>query len=139
MAAYGWSCATGHAAWTPRDGAQLVSLGGDLLLLGGWNTDPELLVSGGTSEVCSEVWRSADDGRSWTLATNEPGWSGRHCMGAVVHDDQIYIIGAESASRPPPITSCSPRRPPPGPPLRRPQPGRRVALGGRRGLGARDG
>jgi len=129
MAAYGWSCATGHAAWTPRDGAQLVSLGGDLLLLGGWNTDPELLVSGGTSEVCSEVWRSADDGRSWTLATNEPGWSGRHCMGAVVHDDQIYIIGAESASRPPPITSCSPRQPPPGPPAQTPT---RTTCGARR-------
>ena len=44
MAAYSWSCATGHAAWTPRDGAQLVRLGGDLFLLGGWTTDPELLV-----------------------------------------------------------------------------------------------
>ena len=61
--AYRWSCVNSEVAWSPRDGAQLVSFQGKLFLLGGWNqyagerTD---LAGAGTgsfeSEVCSEVW-----------------------------------------------------------------------------------
>ena len=34
---YGWSCVSSEVAWSPRDGAQLVSFQGKLFLLGGWN------------------------------------------------------------------------------------------------------
>jgi hypothetical protein len=35
--AYRWSCVSSEVAWSPRDGAQLVSFQGKLFLLGGWN------------------------------------------------------------------------------------------------------
>ena len=35
--AYRWSCVSSEVAWSPRDGAQLVSFGHKLFLLGGWN------------------------------------------------------------------------------------------------------
>lgn len=101
--AYRWSCVNSEVAWSPRDGAQLVSFQGKLFLLGGWNqyagerTD---LAGAGTgsfeSEVCSEVWCSDDDGR-WYLAATAP-WSGRHMHGAVVHDGHIWVIGAENGT-----------------------------------------
>ena len=100
---YRWSCVSSEVAWSPRDGAQLVSFQGKLFLLGGWNqyagerTD---LAGAGTgsfeSEVCSEVWCS-DDGGSWYLAATAP-WSGRHMHGAVVHDGHIWVIGAENGT-----------------------------------------
>ena len=34
---------------------------------------------------------------SWSLAATAP-WSGRHMHGAVVHDDHIWIVGAESGT-----------------------------------------
>jgi len=101
--AYRWSCVSSEVAWSPRDGAQLVSFQGKLFLLGGWNqyagerTD---LAGAGTgsfeSEVCSEVWCS-DDGGRWYLAATAP-WSGRHMHGAVVHDGHIWVIGAENGT-----------------------------------------
>ncbi len=100
---YRWSCVSSEVAWSPRDGAQLVSFQGKLFLLGGWNqyagerTD---LAGAGTgsfeSEVCSEVWCS-DDGGSWYLAATAP-WSSRHMHGAVVHDSHIWVIGAENGT-----------------------------------------
>ena len=91
---YKWSCVRSEAEWTPRDGAQLVSFKGRLFLLGGWNSYPEVLAAGSSSQVCSQVW-SSEDGASWSLATVAP-WTGRHCMGAVVHDDFLWVVGAEN-------------------------------------------
>ncbi len=100
---YRWSCVSSEVAWSPRDGAQLVSFQGKLFLLGGWNQyagDRTDLAGTGTgsfeSEVCSEVWCS-DDGGSWYLAATAP-WSGRHMHGAVVHDGHIWVIGAENGT-----------------------------------------
>ena len=100
---YTWSCVTSEVAWSPRDGAQLVSFHDKLFLLGGWNQyagDRADLAGAGSgsfeSEVCCEVWCS-DDGRSWSLAVTAP-WSGRHMHGAVVHDDHIWVIGAENGT-----------------------------------------
>ena len=100
---YTWSCVTSEVAWSPRDGAQLVSFHDKLFLLGGWNQyagDRADLAGAGSgsfeSEVCSEVWCS-DDGRSWSLAVTAP-WSGRHMHGAVVHDDHIWVVGAENGT-----------------------------------------
>ena len=68
--AYNWSCVSSEAAWSPRDGAQLVSFQGKLFLLGGWNQyagERADLAGAGKgsfeSEVCSEVWCSDDGGR----------------------------------------------------------------------------
>jgi hypothetical protein len=78
---YGWSCVSGVVPWSPRDGAQLVSLNGRLFLLGGWNqyaeSNADLAGAGaGTfdSEVCSEVWASDSAGASWEFVGAAP-WS----------------------------------------------------------------
>ena len=99
---YRWSCVSSDVAWSPRDGAQLVSFHDKLFLLGGWNQyagQRDDLAGGGVgafeSEVCSEVWCSEDDGASWSLTTTAP-WSGRHMHGAVVHDDHMWIVGSEN-------------------------------------------
>ena len=101
---YRWTCVTSDVPWLPRDGATLISLDGKLFLLGGWNqyaeARPDLAGEGEgrfESEVCSEVWCSEDDGRSWFLAATAP-WSGRHMHGGVVHDGYIWIVGAENAT-----------------------------------------
>ena len=101
---YSWSCVSSEVAWSPRDGAQLVSFRGKLFLLGGWNQyagERDDLAGDGAgsfeSEVCSEVWCSDDDGANWSLATTAP-WSGRHMHGAVVHDGHIWIVGAENGT-----------------------------------------
>ena len=101
--AYRWTCVSSEVAWSPRDGAQLVSFQDKLFLLGGWNQyagEKADLAGAGAgcfdSEVCSEVWCS-DDGDSWSLAATAP-WSGRHMHGAVVHDGQLWVIGAENGT-----------------------------------------
>lgn len=101
---YRWTCVTADVPWSPRDGAQLVSIDGSLFLLGGWNQyagrRDDLAGDGvGTfeSEVCSEVWRSDDDGATWSLVTTAP-WSGRHMHGGLVHDGHIWIVGAENGT-----------------------------------------
>ena len=102
--AYRWNCVSAEVTWSPRDGAQLVSFRDKLFLLGGWNQyageRPDLAgVGAGSfeSDVCSEVWCSDDGGGSWSLAATAP-WSGRHMHGAVVHDDYIWIVGAENGT-----------------------------------------
>ena len=99
---YSWSCVSSVVPWSPRDGAQLVSFQDKLFLLGGWNQyagDRDDLAGAGvgsfTSEVCSEVWSSADSGVTWELVVVAP-WGGRHMHGAVVHDEHIWVIGAEN-------------------------------------------
>ena len=95
---YRWSCVTAEVAWSPRDGAQLVSFQDKLFLLGGWNQyagDQADLSGAGAgsfeSEVCSEVWCSDDEGVSWDPATTVL-WSVRHMMGAVVHNEHIWTL-----------------------------------------------
>lgn len=101
---YRWSCVSAEVPWSPRDGAQLVSFQDKLFLLGGWNqyaADQADLAGGGTgvfeSEVCAEVWCSADEGLHWELATTAP-WRGRHMHGAVVHQEHLWIVGAENGT-----------------------------------------
>ena len=72
--------------------------------MGGWNQyageRPDLAgVGAGSfeSDVCSEVWCSDDGGGSWSLAATAP-WSGRHMHGAVMHDDYIWIVGAQNGT-----------------------------------------
>jgi hypothetical protein len=99
---YLWGCVTPTVPFSPRDGAQLAAFAGKLFLLGGWNQyagGRDDLAGEGEgrfeSEVCSEVWSSADGGVNWELATVAP-WSPRHMHGAVVHKGYLWVIGAEN-------------------------------------------
>ena len=88
--AYEWTCLTEAAAFAPRDGAGLLSFGGRLWLLGGWNPfDKEFF-----PQTCnSEIW-SSTDGVDWQLHGHAP-WEGRHTAGYVVHEGAMWIVGGD--------------------------------------------
>lgn len=100
-----------NTPWFARDGAQLLALGDDIYMLGGWNH-----VGGGAfpagQAVTNEIWKSIDKGFTWALIkandyTPVPAdsfWTPRHTQGAVVHNvggvDYLYIIGSDAYNGP---------------------------------------
>lgn len=93
--------------WTARDGGGLVALGSDLYMLGGWNSQAGYLFNGNTSKTTNEVWKSSDQGLTWTniLAgaytyPNTTRWTPRHFAGWVVQDNLIYVIGSDPFNGP---------------------------------------
>ncbi len=94
-AEYEWTCVTQQAAFAARDGAGALSFGGRMWLLGGWNPGDKVHFP----HVCnSEVW-SSTDGATWTLASPQAPWEGRHTAGCVVHDGRMWIVGGDASQR----------------------------------------
>ena len=94
-AVYAWERMAAEVPFSPRDGAEMVALNGRLFVLGGWNQwgDEEHRGTGVgkfASEVCSEVWVSDTNGRSWEQLPDAP-WEGRHYFGLVVHDERMWV------------------------------------------------
>jgi hypothetical protein len=95
-----------NTPWFARDGAQLLALGDDIYMLGGWNSQAGGQFPAG-KKVTNEVWKSVDKGINWALIkandyTPVPAdsfWTPRHTMGAVVHNDSgvdyLYVIGSD--------------------------------------------
>lgn len=73
----------------PRDGAGMLTFGGRMWLLGGWNEDNRPATN-------SEVW-SSPDGQNWAFAANAP-WEGRHTAGYAVFRDRMWIVGGDRNS-----------------------------------------
>ena len=83
-----WDQATGKAAWTPRIASALVVFKGKMWLLGG----TENYYFGDNNSLKNDVWFS-EDGRTWTQATADAGWSPRAYHQAAVLNDRIYVFG----------------------------------------------
>lgn len=83
-----WERVTANAAWSPRLAAGAVEFRGRMWILGG----TENYYFGDDSSLKNDVW-SSDDGKTWTLATANAGWSPRAYHQAVVHDDKIWVLG----------------------------------------------
>lgn len=83
-----WQQATSAAAWTPRAAAATVVFKGRIWLLGG----TENYYFGNARSLKNDVWSSAD-GKDWTLATANAGWSPRAYHQAAVLNDRIYVFG----------------------------------------------
>ncbi len=83
-----WEQATDNAGWTPRVASALVTFKGKMWLLGG----TENYYFGDQSSLKNDVW-SSEDGRSWTRATENAGWSPRAYHQAAVLNDRIYVFG----------------------------------------------
>ena len=81
-----WTLQTESAEWSPRYLAgSVVMPDGSIVLMGG---------SASNGELQSDVWRSVDNGVSWTQMTANAEWSGREAMGAVaLPDGSIVIMG----------------------------------------------
>jgi hypothetical protein len=83
-----WVQATAKAAWTPRIAAGLVEFKGKLWLLGG----TEDYYFGTDKSLKNDVWYS-ENGKDWTLATADAGWSPRAYHQAVVHAGKLWVMG----------------------------------------------
>jgi hypothetical protein len=50
--------------------------------------------------LLSEVWSSADAGKTWALEVAQAPWPGRHCAGWLVHDggdgERLYVVGGDA-------------------------------------------
>ena len=83
-----WEQATPNAGWSPRLAAAAVVFRGKMWILGG----TEDYYFGDASSLKNDVWSSAD-GRQWTKATGDAGWSPRAYHQAVVLGGKIYLFG----------------------------------------------
>jgi len=86
-----WTLVTKNAPWAGRYQHTLQA-----------NVNDELFVVGGLSvdlERCADVWRSQDNGQTWSLVTPMPPWPPRY-EHAVVSDksDSLFILGGMSTS-----------------------------------------
>ena len=62
-----------------------VSFNEDLYVIGGHRMGP--------NETYSDVWRSKDDGKTWTKILDNAPWGKRTGLQAVVFNNEIYIVG----------------------------------------------
>ena len=83
-----WTRATKAAGWTPRLAAALVEFKGRMWMLGG----TENYYFGNKKSLKNDVWSSAD-GKTWTQATDNAGWTPRAYHQAAVLGDRMYVFG----------------------------------------------
>ncbi|HUQ69166.1 MAG TPA: galactose oxidase [Planctomycetaceae bacterium] len=77
-----------NAAWSPRLAAGVVVFQNKLWMIGG----TENYYFGDEKSAKNDVWSSAD-GKTWTLATANAGWSPRAYHQAVAHDGKLWVMG----------------------------------------------
>jgi hypothetical protein len=83
-----WTQVTPKAGWSPRIAAAIVEFRGRMWILGG----TEDYYFGDQRSLKNDVWSSVD-GRTWTQATANAGWSPRAYHQAVVHAGKIWVFG----------------------------------------------
>ena len=80
--------ATKAAGWTPRLAAALVEFKGRMWMLGG----TENYYFGNKKSLKNDVW-SSSDGKTWTQATDNAGWTPRAYHQAAVQGDRMFVFG----------------------------------------------
>jgi Secretion system C-terminal sorting domain len=89
---YKWKKTTDSCVSYDRDGSEMIQLGRNLYLFGGWNPYLE------PQSTNSEVYVSSGKLSEWKKLPDAP-WSGRHTFGkAVLNDGYAYIWGGDYAS-----------------------------------------
>jgi hypothetical protein len=84
----------GNAAWPARGGHTVVVYHDRLWLFGGAN---HIAADRSPNGFVNDVWVS-DDGISWTRVTRTAPWSPRDKAGAVVFDDELYLLGGQGTA-----------------------------------------
>jgi hypothetical protein len=96
-----WTELNGDAPWAARAGLHTVELGGRFYLMGGRTPlDPESLPFPipGASEFWADVWVSDDEGVTWerVLESDTPGhWAPRAYFQTVVKGNSMFVLGGQ--------------------------------------------
>jgi hypothetical protein len=91
-----WEQMTPKAPWAGRAGLSAAVLGGDVFVFAGSVNDDSSITQGPPQrEYFNDVWRSSDDGRTWTQMTGAAPWSKRAGAATVVKDEHMYLLGGE--------------------------------------------
>ncbi len=97
---YEWTEINPAAEWTPRAGLQVVSHGNTFYLMGGRTPRPPSFPPiPGDSDIWGDVWKSVDQGKSWTriLETDDSThWPARAYFRAVTKGAFIYVLGGQN-------------------------------------------
>ena len=100
---YRWSQVSDSAPWGRRAGVETVRLGSSVFLVGGRTPKaPVPFPDGpvpGNSTIWGDVWRSDDDGRTWTqtLTTDDAAhWKARAYHEVVVHKGRMVLLGGQN-------------------------------------------
>ncbi len=96
---YGWEVVNPAASWEPRAGLEVVELDDAFFLMGGRTPiDPQIVPVFGASTIWGDVWKSVDQGESWSqiVATDTPDhWAARAYFEAVTKDGQMFVLGGQ--------------------------------------------
>lgn len=80
-----WTRIAADAGWAPREHLSTILM-----------PDGSIIVSGGTlpsgTTMFNDVWRSADNGATWTRVTANAGWSPRYGHSMIVMEDGSIIL-----------------------------------------------
>jgi PKD repeat protein len=87
-----WKLMTASAGWTARrDHTSVVMPDGTIVLMGGYD------ISGNPGR--NDVWRSKDNGATWTQANASAGWSARYSSDSVaMPDGSIVLMGGQAGN-----------------------------------------
>jgi PKD repeat protein len=88
-----WTQMTANAGWSVRVGFSSVAMpDGSIVLMGGFETN-------NGSKPTNDVWRSTDNGATWTQMTANAGWSARAGHSSVaMPDGSIVLIGGYTST-----------------------------------------
>ena len=86
-----WAPVTTTAPWSGRMSHCYMIDSNDVhYIMGGYNDV--------SSTYYNDVWKSLDQGLTWSLVTASAGWAPRFCTGGIDHNDIIYVVGGASPS-----------------------------------------
>lgn len=88
-----WTQVTKAAGWKPRAGLAGTMHKGKLIVAAGCHDDVKY-DPGLFRKFYSDVW-SSEDGESWSLVTDSPGWKGRSGPRLVSFNGDLFIIAGE--------------------------------------------
>ena len=89
-----WTEMSASAPWNAREVfTSNVLPDGSIVLIGG-DGNSDGLIASGNRLACNDVWRSTDEGATWTPMTRTAGWGSRDYESSVVTPDgRIFLMG----------------------------------------------
>ncbi|MDG2054679.1 MAG: hypothetical protein P8J86_08220 [Phycisphaerales bacterium] len=91
-----WTQRTAEAGWSGRAGLSSAVMGDDLYVIAGSYLDDDAIIGGPPARIYyNDVWKSSDDGETWTQMTEAAPFEPRAGAAVAVKDGYIYLFGGE--------------------------------------------